>query len=261
YHSMYPRHARYLCVTRVRAPNVRAARSLETVRVVIPKEEVVVAQRICAQLRVIVKRTERQRCAASPTTHHLSCHQLLIFGTFRVLLQVAAELGHTLMQLAKDNVRAVAAQDSGHGLLDTAHLVRVTEHEIAGFERLLLGVTPGDAASLNGRMADAVPEPKRLCLGRQCVAVLTPDGFDSCHLAIGFPCAFEDGFKAPFVSRNRDYYDVYVASPQRLLPVFRCALARVAQVFGARSHSLAELPREAIERILRHTQGFEALVG
>src|SRR5262249_52117860 len=97
YHSMYPCHACDLCVAWIRSPDVRAARRLEPVRVVIPKEKVVVAARVCAQFWVVVKRAECQRRAASPTPHHLRRHQLLIFGPFGVSFQVTAKLGHALV--------------------------------------------------------------------------------------------------------------------------------------------------------------------
>src|SRR6185295_5285832 len=261
YHSVYPHHARYLCVAWVCPPYVRAARGLETVRVVLPKKEIVVAQRVCAQFPVIAKRAERQGGAAAPAPHHLSRRQLLIFGPLGVLLQVASERSHALMQLAKDNIRPVAAQDFGHGFLNAAHLVRITEHELAGFERLLLRVTPSDAASLYGGVAYAVPEPKRLCFGWQCVAVLTPNSFDPCHLTIGFSCPIEGRFELLFVRRHRDDDHVDIPSPQGLFPVFGCALTNVVKVFGSRRHPLTKLPRKAVERLLRHTEGFETLVG
>src|SRR5215471_13963819 len=142
------------------------------------------------------------------------------------------------MQLAKDDVGSIAAQDFGHSLLNAAQLVPVTEHEITGLDRLLFRITSGDAASFDGWVADSVLESKRLCLSRQGMTVLSPDGFDSGHLAVGFACAFEGGFKPRFVRRDCRQNDVYVASPERLLPIFGSALTGVAQVFGARCHSL-----------------------
>src|SRR5262245_54245970 len=84
YHSVYPRHARYLCIARIRTTYVRAARGLESHRVVRLKEKVIVAQRVCAQFWVVVERTECERRTATPTPHHLRRHQLLSFGAVRV---------------------------------------------------------------------------------------------------------------------------------------------------------------------------------
>ena len=50
-----------------------------------------------------------------------------------------------------------------------------------------------------------------------------------------------------------------VRRPERLFPVFRAALAGVAQRLRPRGHPLLELRREAVERILRHAQRLEAL--
>ena len=48
---------------------------------------------------------------------------------------------------------------------------------------------------------------------------------------------------------------------ERLLPVGRAALADVAQLGGTGRHPLAELGREAVERVLRHTERLQALIG
>jgi hypothetical protein len=52
-----------------------------------------------------------------------------------------------------------------------------------------------------------------------------------------------------------------IGGPQRLLPVVRAALADVAQFGRPRGHSLPELRREALQRVLRHTERLQALVG
>ena len=63
------------------------------------------------------------------------------------------------------------------------------------------------------------------------------------------------------VRRDRDEHDVDVRRPERRFPVLGAALAGVAQRLRARGHPLPELPREAVERVLRHAEGLEALVG
>src|SRR5215510_15193155 len=103
------------------------------------------------------------------------------------------------MQLAKDDVRPVSAQDFRHGLHGATHLVRVTENEITGLKRLLLRITSGDAASFYGRVTDAIPKSKRLCFGWQGMTVLSPDGFNSGHFAVGLPCWFKRGFQLRFI--------------------------------------------------------------
>src|SRR5262245_5571164 len=52
-----------------------------------------------------------------------------------------------------------------------------------------------------------------------------------------------------------------VACPKRPFPVFGTALAGVSQLFRTRRHPLLELPGEAVQRILGHAEGFEAMVG
>ena len=48
---------------------------------------------------------------------------------------------------------------------------------------------------------------------------------------------------------------------ERLLPVLGAALADVAQLGRAGRHPLAELRREAVERVLRHAERLQPLVG
>src|SRR5262249_28347151 len=99
------------------------------------------------------------------------------------------------MQLAKDNVCSVAPEDFRHSLLNAAHFVGVTENEITSLKRLLLSITSGDATPFYGRMADTVTVTERLCLCRQSVTILAPDGFDSCHVAVSLASRCERRFQ------------------------------------------------------------------
>ena len=49
----------------IRAPDMGSARSLQTSRIILLKEEIVITPGIRAKLRVVVKRTEGERRAAS----------------------------------------------------------------------------------------------------------------------------------------------------------------------------------------------------
>src|SRR5262245_14932927 len=110
-----------------------------------------------------MKRAQCQWSAASPPPHHLGRHQLLVFGAFRVGLQIAAKLSHALVQLAKDNVCSIAAQDFRHCFLSATQLVRITKDEVTSLQWLFLRITSRNATPFDGRVADAVPESKRLC--------------------------------------------------------------------------------------------------
>ena len=52
-----------------------------------------------------------------------------------------------------------------------------------------------------------------------------------------------------------------VCRPEWFLPVGRVALADVAELGCPRGHSLAELRGEAVQRVLRHAERLQALVG
>ena len=52
-----------------------------------------------------------------------------------------------------------------------------------------------------------------------------------------------------------------VRRPERLFPVVRAVLANVAEQLRARGHALLELRRKAGERVRRHAERLQALVG
>jgi hypothetical protein len=96
-HPVYARHAGYLRVSWIGAPDVRAAWSLKTYRVVRLKKKVVVAMRIFAKRWVVVERTKRQRSAAAPATHHLRRDQFLCIWSIRVGFKKTAKLSNALV--------------------------------------------------------------------------------------------------------------------------------------------------------------------
>src|SRR5215475_3306571 len=108
-------------------------------------------------------------------------------------------------------------------------------------------------------MADPIPEPEGFLRSGQRVAVLAPERGDPWQFLIGLPRALKHRLKPWRVRRERGEYDVDVRRPERLFPVCGAALAGIAQCVRARSHPLLELPREAVEGILRHAEHLEAL--
>src|SRR5688500_216354 len=98
-HPVYARETGDLSVARVAAPDVRAARSLKSYRVVCFKKEIVIAMWVCAQRGVVVKRTKRERRTATPAAHHFRRQQLLRLWSIRLRRKKPAKLRHTLVQL------------------------------------------------------------------------------------------------------------------------------------------------------------------
>jgi hypothetical protein len=94
-------------------------------------------------------------------------------------LKKSTKLRYALVQLSEDYVRPVSSENLGHGLLSPAHLIRVTEYELAGFERLFLRITARDTAALDCGVADTVSVSERFRFGWKSVAVLSPNGLDS----------------------------------------------------------------------------------
>ena len=147
-HTVDPGHARDGRVARVGPPDVRAAGCLEACRIVGFIQERVVPSRVGPQGRIVVDRAKRQGRAAAPAAHHLGRQQLLLRGTGRVRLQIPAERRHALVQLAEDDIGAVAAQNLGLRPLDAAHLVAIAQHELACLQGRFLRIGSRECRSL-----------------------------------------------------------------------------------------------------------------
>ena len=110
-----------------------------------------------------MERASREGRAAPPPAHHLRGQQLLVLGALAFVAEVSAKRSDALVELAEDGVRAVPSEDVGlRRGWKAAHLVPVAEDELPCLERRLERVGAGDAAALDCRMADSVPEAERL---------------------------------------------------------------------------------------------------
>ena len=122
-------------VARVGAARVRAGRALEAAQIV-AVEEVVVALRVGAELGIVALGGERQRRAALPAADHLGAEQRLLLAARRLRAQVLPVGRDPRVQLAEDDVGAVAAEHlRGRHRRQLAGLVRVAEDDLAGLER------------------------------------------------------------------------------------------------------------------------------
>ena len=102
-------------VARVHAANVRAQRALQTARIVIVVEKIVVAESVGSKrFGSSRSRCQRRGRAAAPASEHLRRQQLLFVGSGAVRPQVAAKLSHPLMELRKA-VGALRPSTSGIG--------------------------------------------------------------------------------------------------------------------------------------------------
>src|SRR5262249_19098732 len=136
----------------------------------------VVALRIGPQFWVVALGSESKRRAAAPAPDELGGQQLLVLWAGSALAQILAEGRHARVQLAHDHVRAVAPQHRGlRHRPQVAGLILVAQDELAGFERRLVRVGARDAAALDGGLADAILETKRLALVGQRVDILAPE--------------------------------------------------------------------------------------
>ena len=257
---MQPRHADDPGVARVGPTGVGPERALEPPSVVGGVEKGVVPRRIDPELGVVALRGEHQRRAARPAPHQLGREQLLFLVASGLSTEVLAVFRDPGLELAEDDVAAVATEHLGLGhRWQPAALVRVAQDELARFERFLARIGARVAAALDGRVADAVLESERGSLGRQHVGVLAPDRLDAGNLPQGVEGTGERGLQAFRIRRQCVDHQVDVRAPERRLPVLGRALAGVAQLGRPRGHALLELRREAGEGVLRHAQRLEAL--
>ena len=134
--------------------------------------------------RIVLVRGQCQRRTTGPAPDDLGGQPLLLGAVLGVLAQVLAEGGYARVQLAEDCIGAVAAQHLGlrYGG-DVVGLVLVAQDELAGLERHFVRVGAGNAATLDGRMGDAIRETERVAQVSRDVHVLLPDGHDAGQIA------------------------------------------------------------------------------
>ena len=205
---------------------------------------------------------ERQGRPALPASDHLRAQQRLLFAARCLRVQVLPVGRDPRVQLAEDDVGAVAAEHlGGRHRRQLSRLVRVAEDDLAGLDRPLLRVGGRNPASFDRGLANAVLEAEGGASGRELVAVLAPDHLDAGQLLVRVPCPLGERLQACRIGREHRQRDVHVGRPERLLPVLGAALADVAELGRARRHPLPELWREAVERVLRHAQRLETVIG
>ncbi|WP_256102816.1 hypothetical protein [Streptomyces sp. Ncost-T10-10d] len=151
------------------------------------------------------------------------------------------------MELTEDRVAAVAPQHLRPWGLETADLVPVAEHELPGLQRQLQPVRPGDAASFDGWMADAVAIAEMLGLGGQRVTVLPPDRGHTGKVVVRGAGPIEGRLQPLGVRRDCREHHMDIRRAQRCFPVLGAALTDIAQCSGPGGHPLPELPGERVQ--------------
>jgi hypothetical protein len=106
-------------------------------------QKIIVAMRVSAQFRIIVKRTKSQWRTTPPSAHHLCGQQFLVVRVFGILFQESSEFRDALMQFSEDDVRAVASEKLGLHLLNGSHLIGITDDKLSRLERTLLRIPKG----------------------------------------------------------------------------------------------------------------------
>ena len=170
--DVHVREDRQLGVARVHPPHVRAERHLPAVRIG-GIGEVVVPPRVRAELRVVLRRRERQRRAAAPAPHQLRREQLPLLLRPGVLAQEAIERPDARLVLTQPGERAVPSQHVGlRHRQRHAGLAGIAEDELAGLDRRSLAGQRIDAAALDRGLADRVLVAERVEVTRLGAEVL-----------------------------------------------------------------------------------------
>lgn len=218
--------------------------------------------RIGRQLRVIVLRRQRQRRSAGPASDHLRRQECLLLGAGAVRAQVPAPGRHVGADLAYGRVGSIAPQHvgTGHGR-QAAGFVGVAEDELARFDGDFLRVGTGQPDALDVRVADAVTEAEGGAPGRQLVDVLLPDHLDTGRVLVGDTGPLQLLVQLRRIGRQGAQRDMNLARSERCLPVGRSTLAHIPDQLRPSGHALTKRPRKAVQRLLRHPQGPQPLVG
>ena len=171
-----------LAVTGVGPPDVGADRAAQAERVA-RVAEVVDLRAVAADGRVRAVGGEGQRRAVGPSADDLRSQRV---GATGVAGGVAGherpEPGDVLVQLAVDDVGAVAAERAGRRLRQDGIRVAVAEEQLAGGDRVP-GAPPADGAvhrstlerALDGRLGEAVEEAEVLAGLEEPVSSLVVD--------------------------------------------------------------------------------------
>src|SRR5829696_1512271 len=189
---------------------MRATRCFEARRIICFKKEVVVASWIGAELGVIMKWTECQRCAAAPPAHHFCGQQFFVFDTRRIRFHILTKCGDALVQLAKGDVCSVPAENFRLSSLHPTQLISIAQHKLPRLKRLFSGIGSRNAAAFDRRVTDPVAKSEWFSFSCQCMTVLTPDCLDSRHVAVSLARATESCFQSLLIGRDRDEHDMHV---------------------------------------------------
>ena len=185
---------------------------------------------IGTELGVVAVRCEGERGAALPAPDHLRAEEVLLVAARRPVAQVASVGRHLRVQLAEDDVGAVATQHlRRRHRRQLTGLVGVAQDDLAGLERPLARTRGGPPASLDRGLADAVLETEGGPSGGELVAVLAPDHLHPGELGVGPACLLGGGLEPSSVRRESRDGHVHVGAPERRLPVLGTALTHVSE--------------------------------
>ncbi len=109
-----------------------------------------------------------------------------------------------------------------------------------------MGVGPGSTKAFDGRLADPVLETERSAPGRQLVAVLPPDEFNTRQLTVCASRLVNRDLVLRGIRGQRRHRHMHLVSAKWPFPVLGAAVADISQVRGARGHPDLELRGEAV---------------
>ena len=249
-----------LGVPRVHPSDVAPERRLESAHVV-RVVEVVVSPRVCAQGSVVALRRQGQRGAAPPPADQLGGEQLPLFLGTAMGPEEPIEGADPGLILAKAHIGAVAAEDLRlRHRQGNAGLTGISQDELAGLDQRSLAGQRLGAAALDRRLVDAVFVTQGIQVSGLKAEVLHPQNADARKTLVLFAGDLERAAPLFLGIAERAHPDVDLAGAERRIPILRIVDAFVAELPGASRHAHAERLGEALQRLLRQPERFQARI-
>ena len=204
---------------------------------------------------------KRQRGAAAPTADQLRGDQFPFFLGASIGPEESIERADARLIFAEAHIGAVATEDVRlrHRQRDPG-LTRISKDELAGLDRPSLARQRLDAAALDRRLVDAVFVAQRIEVARLRAEVLHGQNADAREALILLASDGEGALMLFLGIAECAHADMDLTCAERLVPILRIVDAVVPELPGARRHPDAERLGEALQRILRDAERFEARI-
>ena len=208
---------------------------------------------------------QHERCAATPATHELRRHELLLLGRLAVLAQEVAKPSDVFLQAAIGHVAAVAGKDFRLRQIGARSvLVRVAEDEFARLERRAGARRRRLAGAFDDRLRKPVAVAEvivRIVERRRRLQVQRRKHLHALALRDEFFVLDLATAALGGIAGEQDDDGVEVRAGETAHPVIRMIFSGIAEHLRAGDHALLELLGERGQRSLIHAERAQAVPG